>query len=350
MYGAPPMGTPSKDWKEVVAPDEAQRFAGYAQYMLGLQRKAGQGGELSRGLHAKANVGAKAELTVLPDVPEVARAGLFASPGTYRCFVRYSNGNGARQHDAKGDVRGLAVKVLGVPGKKVIPGLEGATTQDFLCIRGAATSVKNTHEFIALVKALQTPTLLVPKLMLSLGPARAFGILKSAAKALSVPMLSCATTSYHSVAPLRWGDYAGKLSLHATVQNAPDAKRGPGPTFLHDELAARLKAGPVTYDVKVQLFVDEARTPIEDTTVEWSPDVAPFHAVGRLVLPSQDVEGADGVKLAAYVEKLSFDPWHALEAHRPLGDVMRARNEAYRVSTQARGALPEPEGADWAVP
>jgi len=31
-------------------------------------------------------------------------------------------------------VRGLAVKVLGVPGKKLIPGLEAAPTQDFLAI------------------------------------------------------------------------------------------------------------------------------------------------------------------------------------------------------------------------
>lgn len=342
------MTAPSKDWKEVVAPDEKERFAGYAQLMHGLQLKQAAGGSPSRGLHAKANVGAKAELTIA-DVPEVARAGLFAQPGTYRCYVRYSNGNGARQHDAKADVRGLAVKVLGVEGKKLIPGLEAATTQDFLCIRGAATSVRNTAEFIALVKALQTPALLVPRLALGVGLGRAFGILKSAAKALGVPMLSCATTSYHSVAPIRWGDYAAKLSLHATEQNAPGATRGAGPTFLHDELAARLNRGPVKYEVKVQLFVDEARTPIEDVSVEWPEAVTPFLPLGTLVLPQQDVDSAEGQRLAEYVEKLSFDPWHALEAHRPLGDVMRARNEAYRVSTQARGALPEPVGKDWTV-
>ena len=46
---------------------------------------------------------------------EISRAGLFAKPATYRAYVRYSNGDGQRQSDAKGDVRGLAVKVVGVP-------------------------------------------------------------------------------------------------------------------------------------------------------------------------------------------------------------------------------------------
>ena len=46
--------------------------------------------------------------------------------------------------------------------------------------------------------------------------------------------------------------------------------------------------------------------------------------------------------MTEYVESLSFDPWHALEAHRPLGNMMRARNHAYRPSTQERCAAPEP--------
>jgi hypothetical protein len=51
-------------------------------------------------------------------------------------------------------------------------------------------------------------------------------------------------------------------------------------------------------------------------------------------------------KLSDYVETLSFDPWHALVEHRPLGDMMRARNVAYRVSTQARKAAAEPDGSE----
>ena len=41
---------------------------------------------------------------------------------------------------------------------------------------------------------------------------------------------------------------------------------------------------------------------------------------------------------AAEVEAAVFDPWQALAAHRPLGDVMRARKVVYFESQKGRGA------------
>ena len=61
-----------------------------------------------------------------------------------------------------------------------------------------------------------------------------------------------------------------------------------------------------------------------------------------MTLPQQDVGSEQGKKLSAWAEPLSFDPWHAQEEFRPLGAMMRARNAAYRVSTMARKASPEP--------
>jgi hypothetical protein len=98
--------------------------------------------------------------------------------------------------------------------------------------------------------------------------------------------------------------------------------------------------------MRVQFYVDEAATPIEDASVEWKEKDAPFVTVARLTLPKQDLDGAHGRKVADFVEGLSFDPWHALEAHRPLGNVMRARNPAYRLSTKERGAVGEPDGTE----
>jgi len=66
--------------------------------------------------------------------------------------VCFSNGGPIRGSDRRPDVRGLAVKVLGVPGKKLIPGLEAAPTQDFLAIHSPVTPFRNADEF---VKAIQ---------------------------------------------------------------------------------------------------------------------------------------------------------------------------------------------------
>src|SRR6185436_18406598 len=105
---------PSTNWKETVAEGEAERFERYGEELRAMQRKRARGGAADRALHAKAKAGVWGELTVLPDLPEEARVGLFAQAGTYRAYVRFSNGSGARQPDGKGDVRGVAIKVVGV--------------------------------------------------------------------------------------------------------------------------------------------------------------------------------------------------------------------------------------------
>jgi hypothetical protein len=87
--------------------------------------------------------------------------------------------------------------------------------------------------------------------------------------------------------------------------------------------------------VQLQPFVSEALTPIEDASVNWS---SPYTTVARLTLPLQDSASRKGQALAAQVEAAVFDPWQALAAHRPLGDVQRARKVVYFESQKGRGA------------
>ena len=72
--------------------------------------------------------------------------------------------------------------------------------------------------------------------------------------------------------------------------------------------------------------------------LSWSTQSTP-EVVGRLTIPKQDMRSPRGQKLNEYVEALSFDPWHALVEHRPLGDMMRARNVAYRVKSADCGSF-----------
>src|SRR5262249_29759606 len=110
--------TPSTAWKENIAADESAKLEGYAQKIAALQKR-NHDGVARRALHAKSHGVLEASLAIA-DVPEHARHGMFARPATYEALVRFSNGAGKVQHDKVGDVRGIAVKVLGVPGKKVL--------------------------------------------------------------------------------------------------------------------------------------------------------------------------------------------------------------------------------------
>ena len=168
------MKSPATDWAETIPADEPARLERHAEALRAIQRHAAEkSGSKARALHAKGQAGVEAELTVPADLPPHAKVGLFATAGTYRALVRFSNGAGVRQADRRPDVRGVAIKVLGVAGKKLIPGMEDAKTQDFLLIQSAATPFRNADEFVGMILAAQSPALLLPRAIGLFGFARA---------------------------------------------------------------------------------------------------------------------------------------------------------------------------------
>jgi hypothetical protein len=341
------MPDPSRAWKEIIPEGEDAHLEHLAEQLRDLQRKRARahssgGKPRPRALHAKGQVPLEAELTVLPDLPGHARVGLFAEPRTFRACVRFSNGGGLRLPDTKPDVRGLAIKVLDVPGEKILPGLEKATTQDFLLIGSPATPFRNADEFVWLVLAAANPALLLPRALLHFGPARTFGLLGKLSKGLSKPITSLATSRYFSAVPIAYGPYAAKYALTPKTEPEAGARARTSPEYLSEELTERLAKGPVAYDFGIQFFVDEQRTPIEDASVEWTTADAPLLTVARLTLPQQDLTSTAARETAERIEKMSFDPWHATADFRPLGNMMRARRAAYRLSSIERNASPEP--------
>ncbi len=337
---------PATNWKETIAPDEATRFEGYAQELGALQKKNAHGAHVHRALHAKGPPGLQANFTVLGNLPEHARVGLFAAPATYLAYVRFSNGSAGHKPDRKPDVRGIAIKLVGVKGRKLIPGMEDAPTQDFLMITTPATPVRNVDEFLGLIRVVSSPLSGLPKMLRQLGFARFLQIAKTGGKSLSVPTVSLATRPYFSALPSQFGHYAVHFRLQPHAQPEPGAQAGKTFDYLSEELAARIGREAVAFDFQAQFFVDETRTPIEDASVEWTESDAPFVTLARLDLPRQDLGSARGKKLQEFVERLAFDPWHSLVEFKPLGNMMRARNVAYRTSTQARSAAAEPDGSE----
>jgi len=313
----------STDWKETQAPDEEARFELYAKRMVALQQR--QGGKL-RALHGKNHGLYEGSFEVYANLPEHARHGLFAKPATYETLVRFSNGAGRVQADKVGDVRGIAVKVFGVAGKKL---LGDATTQDFLAILASATPFKTPDEFVAVVWAIRNRALALPRLIGALGPIRPFQLLPKLVAGMKGAPASLATKRFFSAVPIQCGPHAVRFSftpVDATTSSLADS---------HNFFAA----GPLAYEMSLQFFVDEATTPIENASVDWS---SPYVDVGKLVIAKQDATSERGKRLGERGDKLAFDPWHALVEHKPLGAMMRARKVAYYASETQRGATPEP--------
>jgi biotin operon repressor len=74
--------------------------------------------------------------------------------------------------------------------------------------------------------------------------------------------------------------------------------------------------------------------PVERADKEWDAEKSPWQVVARITMPAQETY-SDARQLFVD-EQLSFSPWHALEAHRPLGGIMRSRLKAYEEARKYR--------------
>lgn len=338
--GAPT--SPGTAWKEVVADNEQMLFEGFAREIADQQKEVAAKNHLplSRGFHAKLHAGVMAQFQVAADLPEHARYGVFSAPRTFPAVVRFSNGEPAPHRDSHHEPRGIAIKLIGVPGRKLLPGREDAVTQDFLATSHSVTSaVRNVDQFMAFVRAKRGHVLPIA-LAAKLGHKEAWRILKALIFTVILSRVaSMATERFSSTAPIKFGPYAVKFTVQAAKGTVATTRWQWGKNFLRNELADRLRKAGLVFDFLLQFYVDDTRTPIEDTSVAWD---APMLKVAQLRIPRCDLDTAQATALSEAVNQLSFSPWHTTEDHRPLGNVMRARRVVYEASSALRTHSPEP--------
>ncbi len=326
------MLAPSTKWKERIGADEGMRHSLYVRQFAEIQAlKSARYGK-GRALHRKQRMGLQGSFEVLSGLPEHARHGLFAKPATYDALVRLSNGGPDLESDRKPDVRGFAIKVRGVSGIGAL-GSGPTNSQDFLLINHSAFAFAGADEFVALVRKMaQGPGAVLGYLISRYGVFGAVGMVRRFARTFNKPFTGFATEAFHSAAPIACGPYAARVRL---LPASSEVRPG-GAADWAENFRTYLAQGPLRFELQLQFFVNEAHTPIEDASKDWAEDVAPYTTVGVLTLPVQNTLDAAGEALSAMVEASAFDPWRALKAHRPLGEVMRARKVVYYQSQNGR--------------
>jgi hypothetical protein len=98
-----------------------------------------------RNAHAKAHGCVNAEVTVAAELPSSLRYGVCSQPGkTWQAWLRLSNGNAYPQFDRERDARGMGLKLLEVPGAKL---LGFGREQDFVMFNHRSFFVRDVAEY-----------------------------------------------------------------------------------------------------------------------------------------------------------------------------------------------------------
>jgi hypothetical protein len=282
-------------------------------------------GNYQRGGNTKTHGVVRGEVTIRHDLPPQFRHGVFAEPQTYRAWVRFS-GPGPDWPKDIDDVgfASCSIKLMGVPGPKLMD--DESFTQDF-------TSVC-------------TPTFVTPdtqanaKLQQWIVKGRPFFYFVDPKDTHLLDMLMQSLWNqtqtnplgqrYWSCVPYLLGEGQAMIysvyPLSKVYNHIPGLPLRPPDNYLRDNMVRTLAEQDVEFDLMLQLQTDPFRMPIENNAVRWPEKLSPFVPAARLHIPRQKF---DYPAQLAFANNLSYNPWHCLPEHRPLGNQSRARYRMY---------------------
>ncbi|MEG2357893.1 MAG: catalase family protein [Acinetobacter sp.] len=287
-------------------------------------RKQYSPGNALRDAHPKAHGCVRAEFHVLPTLPNRLAKGVFIPGKTYQAWIRFSNGSrDAAKADIKRDARGMAIKLLAVPGKKIIDG--EAATQDFIMINHPVFFANEPGRYRSLIQDINSDSFLKKlHIPFALGP-KGTMIALSLNTQISNPLQA----RYWSMVPYQLGlgseRQAVKYSARACSAERDLMPEHPSHNFLRDALKNSLQKKDACMEFLVQPRTSN-KLSVEDSMTEWKETDAPFYPVAVIRIPEQVFDTPDQNK---FCENLSFMPWHSLPEHKPLGAVNRLRKVIY---------------------
>lgn len=289
-------------------------------------------GGVERGGNTKTQGIVRAEFIVHEGLPAEFRHGIFAQPKTYKAWVRFS-GPGPYITPDIDDVgfMSISVKLMGVPGPKLMEeekftqDMFGVSTPTFVTpdVRANAQlqieSVKNAQIFYFL--NLQRPHVF-DAIMQGLWT-------KTQSSPLEAPYFSCVPYLLGEGQAMQysfWPKSKKRTSIPRLPLRPPD-------DYLRTAMLASLQTGDVDLDVRVQLQTDPHLMPIENAAVLWPERLSPRVSVATLRILRQRFDSPAQMDFA---KRLSYNPWHSIAEHRPLGNQSRARHRMYFTLSQLR--------------
>jgi len=303
-----------------------------------------------RDAHAKSHGVLVGQVTVYDNLPEHLAQGVFAKPASYPVVIRLSTAPGDVGSDKVPTPRGMAIKMLGVPGHQFLPNRQQAHTQDLLLVNHPVIAFGHAAAYLKVQKLLEkhmddsdtTKRIFAALAQGGSKALHAFGIDNPILDTLGAPNNHILGETFFSMAAVRYGDYVAKLcaaplsdNVRSLTGTAVDTDAGD--SVLRDLVVEFFRTQGAEYELRAQLCTGTDVMPIEDASVDWPQTLSPYQPVAKLTIGPQDAYSAQRRVFADDI--LSFNPWHCIDEHRPLGSIMRARIKAYESSSAFRHAM-----------
>ncbi len=297
-------------------------------------------GHAERGGNTKTHGIVRGEVTIRDDLPETMQHGIFSEPGrTYTAWVRYA-GPGPYVPADIDDVgfMSMSIKLMGVPGPKLLE--QEKNTQDFLGISTPTFVTPNTRANAQLQRWSYKNAQIYYFLNF-----RESHILDSIMQLLwTKTQTSPLEGDYFSCVPYLLGEgqamqYSFRTRLKSRTR-VPRLPLRPPDNYLRDAMVATLAEQDVEFDILLQLQTDPFRMPIENNAVLWPTKLSPRVPAAVLRIPKQRFDSPEQLDFARI---LSFNPWHCVPEHRPLGNQSRARKRMYYELSKLRQQMNDVE-------
>ena len=312
--------------EERIQPDEEVHLQAIIDAFNAQMRRLWNPGHFERGGNTKTHGLVRAEFNVRDDLPPHMRHGIFASPRTYKAWVRYSGPGPLWQPDIE-DVgfMSMAIKLMGVPGPKLLD--EEQFTQDLFGTSAPTFVTPDTRRNARLQywSYQNAPVFYF------------FNFFEETHFLDSFMNLLWTKTQhnpledqYFSTVPYLLGeDQAMQYSFHSRLKTrtpVPNLPGRPPDNYLRDAMVTTLSRQDVEFDICLQVQTDPFLMPIENAAVMWPTKLAPRVPAAVLRIPRQTFDSPEQI---AFARVLSYNPWHCVPEHRPLGNVSRARKRMY---------------------
>lgn len=321
--------------EEKALPEEERFIQAIIANMTAYMHDHYKPGSYERGGNTKTHGVVRAEFIVRGDLPANFRKGVFAEARSFPAWVRFGGPGPALPPDIEDvGVLSIGIKIMNVAGPKLLE--DEKFTQDFTGITTPIFTSPDVRENVK-VQALSRKGL---PIFYFINPYDSH-LLDGAFQALwARTQTSPLETQYWGCVPYLLGaaqamQYTVR-SKTSTRTRVPRLPFRPSDNYLRENMAARLSREDVEMDFLIQLQTDSHRMPIENASVRWPEKLSPYVPAATLRIPRQKF---DSPAQLAFAHHLSYNPWHAIAEHRPLGNQNRARYKIYRELSRLRQSM-----------